>query len=116
MVLAEANKPDRKGSQAMLRRIFAIVNGTDFFAFQKRSKEEGMTMGEALASLANQYATGETKVLHRKHIDLIRQAENTLMLEETEGAHYAADNPTWQPYQSSRQPRAIRSEQAQESP
>lgn len=42
----------------MIRRIWAIVSEVEFFAVQKRAKDDGLTMGSALAGLAHLYARG----------------------------------------------------------
>jgi hypothetical protein len=41
----------------MIRRIWAIVSDKDFYAFQKRARDEGLDMGEALAAIVHCYAT-----------------------------------------------------------
>lgn len=41
----------------MIRRIWAIVSEKDFYAFQKRARDEDLDMGEALAAIVHAYAT-----------------------------------------------------------
>lgn len=53
----------------VIRRIWAIVNEKDFYAFQTRARKEGLTMGSALAGLAHAYARGAK-------IDLSKAKEN----------------------------------------
>ena len=40
----------------MLKRIFAVVDEKDFFAFQHRANNEGLNMGQAFSSLVYAYA------------------------------------------------------------
>jgi len=42
----------------MIRRIWAIVSETDFYAFRDRARREGFKMGPALAALVHLYAKG----------------------------------------------------------
>lgn len=46
----------------MLKRIFAVVSEADFYAFQKRAKEDSLTMGEAFAALTHLYATRKAPI------------------------------------------------------
>jgi len=73
----------------MLKRIYAIVSDSDFYAFQRRAKEEGMDMGQAFAAITHAYALGhEVKTgvkQHKDHLDYIKaQEERTLHLKEVE--------------------------------
>jgi len=64
----------------VLKRIWAVVSDTDFYALQQRAKQNGMDMGQALASIVHTYAIGEdvtvSKVHSNKgHLDYIKAIE-----------------------------------------
>lgn len=42
----------------MIRRIWAIVSETDFYAFRDRARKSNLKMGPALAALVHLYAKG----------------------------------------------------------
>lgn len=75
----------------MLKRIWAVISETDFYACQQRAKADGLTLGQALASLTHIYAKGEdvNKVnvkAYANHFDCIKAANiDSLCLEDVEG-------------------------------
>ena len=64
----------------MLKRIWAVVSDSDFYAFQQRAKQEGMDMGQAFAAVTHTYAIGhdvgggEVKK-HADHLDYLKARE-----------------------------------------
>ncbi len=59
----------------MLKRVFAILSGRDFCAFLRRAREDGLSMGEALAVQAHLYASGESPSL-RGHGEYLRKIKS----------------------------------------
>ena len=64
----------------MLKRIWAVVSDSDFYAFQQRAKQDGMDMGRALAAVTHTYAIGHEVTItnvkkHHGHLDYIKAQE-----------------------------------------
>jgi len=63
----------------MIRRIYAIVGEQDFYKFLTKAKEEGLSMGEALASLVKSYIVGDISLAkHKDALSKVYAADKTL--------------------------------------
>lgn len=62
----------------MLKRIFAVIDEKDFYAFQHRANTEGLNMGQAFSSLAYAYATGASidLAVHKEYLYELYKKEN----------------------------------------
>lgn len=72
----------------MIKRIFATVSDKVFYAFREKAISEGLTMGEALASIAAQYAlnTPHEPKKAKEAFNYVREHNNHRpTLEEVEG-------------------------------
>lgn len=57
----------------LLKRIWALVGSRDFYGVQKKAREDGVSMGEALAQLAHMYATGRVELNAKRIIEHRKQ-------------------------------------------